>query len=110
MSMTRLEWSPGNGTRYELLVTEVPTTIFGSSNGGYVVVGPFPDKLRAMVVSPEGGLHYSYVMEKMGLNEIDASCVTVMLREALGIEAWPSESEWFTKGIKRPFGAPATVS
>lgn len=105
MESTRLLWEPGNGTRYELLVTRVETPIFGSSGGGFIVVGPFSDKLRAMVVSLDGGLHFSYVMEKMDLNEIDASCVTVMLGEALGIEAWPTDSEWFTKGIKRPFVA-----
>lgn len=110
MESMRLLWEPGNGTRYELLVTRTDSTIFGASQGGFVVVGPFSDKLRAMVVPLEGGLHYTYVMEKMGLNEIDASCVAVMLREALGIEAWPTDSEWFTKGIKRPFVAPTTTT
>ncbi len=110
MESMHLLWEPGNGTRYEILITKAATSIFGASQGGFVVVGPFSDKLRAMVVSPEGGLHYTYVMEKMGLNEIDASCVTVMLREALRIEAWPMESEWFTSRIKRPFVSPTTLA
>lgn len=105
----RLIWEPGNGTRYELCVTRFEGPLFGCSEGGFVVVGPFPDKLRAMVVPTDMDLHFTYVMEKMGLGEIDASCVTVMLGKALDVEAWPTDSEWYTRGIQRPFVPPVTT-
>ena len=50
--MERYVWEPGNSTRYELRVTREEGSLFGSSEGGgWLIVGPFPDHLRAMVVT-----------------------------------------------------------
>ena len=94
-------WEPGNGTRYELSITPFEGRLFGCSDGGWVVVGPFSDRIRAMVVPTESGIHWSYVATKMDLNEVDASCVAVMIGKVTGLEAWPSDVG--ASRIKVPF-------
>lgn len=100
---SRHTWEPGNSTRYEIHVTPFEGRLFGCSDGGWVVVGPFPDRVRALVVPKDSALHYSYVAEKMDLNEIDASCVAVMVGKVTGITAWPSDEA--KSRMKRPFTA-----
>jgi hypothetical protein len=97
----RHEWSPGNGTRYELFVAPFEGPLFGCTRGGWVVVGPFSDRLRSMVVPDESGIHWTYVASKMDLNEVDASCVAMMLGKVTGLEAWPSDIA--TARVKVPF-------
>ena len=90
--MERYVWEPGNSTRYELRVTREEGSLFGSSEGGgWLIVGPFPDHLRAMVVTSYSGVHWTYVAQKMGLGEVDASCVTVMIGKITDVDSWPSD-------------------
>ena len=84
-------WEPGNGTRYELWVAPFNEPLFGCPDGGWMVLGPTAENLRAMVVSDDVGLDWTYVAEKMRLSETDASFVTIMITAATGITGWPSE-------------------
>lgn len=90
--MARYVWEPGNSTRYELSVTRFEGALFGVvEGGGWLIVGPFSNHLRAMVVPTNSGVNWSYVAEKMGLGETDASCVTLMVGKITDVDSWPSD-------------------
>lgn len=63
------DWQPGNGTRYQLTVTQVGEhTLFAWVNHGSMFV--YPGELP----------HPRYVCEKMRINEADAEGVIAWLR------------------------------
>lgn len=101
--MSRYVYEPGNGTRYELFITPFVGSLLGCSGSVWVVAGPFPDKVRAMVLPVDIGLHWTYVAEKMGLNEVDASVVALMVGRVTGVTAWPTKEPGFAARISVPF-------
>lgn len=101
MSVERYVWEPKNGTRYELAITRFEGRLFGCPDGGWIVVGPYADHIRALVVPSDSGLHWSRVAERMGVGEVDASCVAVMVGAVAGIKVWPSEA--VLERVKVPF-------
>lgn len=96
----RLVWEPGNGTRYELVVTPNPGRVFGYGENTVTVIGPFPDKINAAVLYAESPVRWEDVSEKMDLNEHDASMVALMVAHILGTKAYPTTASWFK--VKNP--------
>ena len=80
--MKRQIWCPGNGTRYDLYYSETednPTKLFISwmrygGSGGY-----------SFAFRPDTHVHYTYIMEKMGLGEGDAAGILSFISKQLGI-------------------------
>lgn len=85
--MKYITWSPGNGTRYDLIVTRLAVPVYGHEAGTYMVVGPWTDRARVMFLGDGGYLSYDYVAEKFGIGPHDASVVTMMLAPHIGREA-----------------------
>jgi hypothetical protein len=62
MNVERINWEPGNGTRYDIVYAEDSggriyfTWLHRSSSGGGTIC-----------FRPGGYLHYTYLMEKMGI-------------------------------------------
>jgi hypothetical protein len=87
-STTRVEWQPGNGTRYQLVIVQLPDLEVPGMpvDGGILVVeGPTPRAEHAAYFNLTGLLHYSYVQSKMGYRSfIDASEVSRVLGTILG--------------------------
>jgi len=76
-----VSYSPGNGTRYRLLIANVKGTgmdEIDSSKGGWVVTSL--NSLKSMVVVDNGGLlHFNYVMEKLQCGIADAVCLAEII-------------------------------
>lgn len=81
--MTRTEYCPGNGTRYDLIYGHTDSGDFvlvwlhKSGTGGSAFVfdpGDFPF------------LHWTYFMEKTGLHKADAAALLSFLSEHTGVE------------------------
>jgi len=83
-----LTWQPGNGTRYDIILTQLAVDTYGQKAGTWMVVGPWTDRARVMFLTPDGGfLAYNYVGEKMGIGPHDASVVAMMVAPHIGREA-----------------------
>ena len=103
----QLTWTPGNGTVYDILLTKTDATFQGHAAGTFVATISNPGGPVVMFLNPDADLLiYSYVMEKTGLNEHDASCVTEMLAAAMGRRGAVTKAEWYKLGIKNPYTAP----
>jgi len=90
-----VEYQPGNGTRYLLLITSVRTIEGAEAKLGLqynsVIVTDMLHS-RTMVLAPEGFLHWQYVKEKMELRSIpDAVVLAELLGHITGREAISSE-------------------
>lgn len=106
METTHLTWSPGNGTKYDVLVTltDFDHTFMGHAPGTFVcTISGYPKSTVLCVSANEGFLHYTWVMEHTGLNEPDASCVTTMLATWMGIECAVCGEDWYVRSIRNPF-------
>lgn len=66
-------WEPGNCTRYEIDVVIFENKIkimwMNKHDGG-----------RCMTASNDSVIHYSYMMEKMGINEPNAAAILALLK------------------------------
>lgn len=76
-----VEYEPGNGTRYRLLIANVNGTgmdEIDSSKGGWVVTNL--NSMRSMVVTDNAGLlHFNYVMEKLQCGIADGVCLAEII-------------------------------
>jgi len=85
-----INWEPGNGTRYECLVSTVDDT---EGEPGVLLVwlkrggsgGP------AMVVRPWSTVSLGYIMEKMLVNEADGAALLALLKQECGIPVYMPE-------------------
>lgn len=85
----RVEWNPGNGSRYQLLFVELLPKLqvpgMPDEGGWMVVEGPTPRATHAGYFNRSGALVYNYVQEKMGFrSRVDASEVTRVIGTMLG--------------------------
>ena len=68
-NITKFEWCPGNGTRYEILVANLNDTVscgyLGEVSNGWLVVCGLTK--IAYMFQPVGLLHPSYIKEKFKL-------------------------------------------
>lgn len=104
-----VEWCNGNGTRYALSFTVLPTSAFGHEAGTVMVVGPTCNARSVMFLNPwkNGPLECSYVMEKMNLNMSDGAPVTEMIAVVMGREpVLPRYEDIPDRGDGRKFTLP----
>lgn len=106
--MKVVTWSPGNGTRYEVLITKLPVDAAGHPAGTYMVVGPWPDRSRVVFVTPGSFIHYSWIGEKMAIGPHDASVVAMMVAPHTGGTAGTLPS-LFEHYAGAPRGEPVVV-
>lgn len=97
------DFQPGNGTRYEVYISQA----VGTENDDIVVIS-LPEFNTSFYINRAATLTWGYVYEKMTRsdrrgNECDASAVTALLSQALGIPArvhtgddgrWIQEERW----------------
>jgi hypothetical protein len=65
-----IDWSPGNGARYQMLFTRIPESVQGSmgvSPGSWLVTD-LTHSRRSMVVVEDSLTHLMYVAEKLDLD------------------------------------------
>lgn len=99
-----VHWEPGNGTRYDVVLVYLEQGFQGTGEGMVLVTASGFPRATAFVVNPAPGiLHYSYVMEKSGLEAHDASVVTEIVAAVLGREAAPTKEHWYRERVKTPF-------
>lgn len=91
---TIVEYAPGNGTAYRLMITrldwfsERTTMKFGSSNKGTAVVSDLNGGHSPVVVGNGAALlHYRRIKEKMGFNWVDSVVIAELLGHLLGLPA-----------------------
>ena len=78
--VTYLKYQPGNGTNYVIVVSDMPYESgrheFDSVNTKLVSL-LWPTKAVYNFSYP--GVHYSYIMEKLNVSEVDAKIIQSML-------------------------------
>jgi hypothetical protein len=80
-----VDYQPGNGTRYNLVFTNINGTDEVGNNNGWLVTWLNSHDLKAMVVTDSGQLlHFSYVMEKMRACASDAVCLAEIIGYCTG--------------------------
>ncbi|NBR68244.1 MAG: hypothetical protein EBT79_13405, partial [Actinobacteria bacterium] len=82
-----ITWQPGNGTRYDIILTQLTIDTYGQKAGTWMVVGPWADRARVMFLTEGGYLDHNYVGEKLGIGPHDASVVAMMVAPHIGREA-----------------------
>jgi len=84
-----ITWQPGNGTRYDLILTQLEVDTVGPKSGSWILVGPWTDRPRVIFLDGATGgiLHYSYIAEKFNVGPHDASVIALMVAPHVGREA-----------------------
>ena len=96
-----LQWEPGNGTRYDVMLTSLEQTFMGHSpDGTYLVTASNIGSPLSFVTSKGGFLHFSYVQEKLnGMGIQDACVVTEMIAAALGRDFCVVQEPWYRESV-----------
>ena len=86
LNMTKFEWCPGNGTRYEILVSKLNGRVscgcLGEVVNGWLVVCGLTKV--AYMFQPVGDLHPDYIREKFNLvYEGDIKYITKLVSFAI---------------------------
>ena len=68
-----LQWEPGNGTRYDVMVSHLEQSFMGHGNGVCLVTVSDHGTPKSFFASRGGYIVHSWVSEKTGLNPHDAS-------------------------------------
>lgn len=93
--LSRYDWQPGNGTRYDLF--------YGTTNRNRTLVSwMFRGGAGGKTLLFDGYLHYTYIMEKMDIRIADAVGILMFLKE-MGHEVGIPDS---SAGYERPRGEP----
>ena len=80
-----VSYSPGNGTKYDLIFTNITGMACVGDQGGWLVTWINSYDLKAMVVTDHGGLlHWQYVMDKMRVSISDAVCLAEIIGHCTG--------------------------
>ena len=83
-----ITWQPGNGTRYDLILTKLEVDTVCPNSGSWILVGPWTDRARVIFLDENGGpLHFSYIAEKFNVGPHDASVIALMVAPHIGREA-----------------------
>jgi hypothetical protein len=82
-----ITWQPGNGTRYDVILTRLDVDVYGQKAGTWMVVGPWTARARVMFLAEGGVLSFGYVGEKMDIGPHDASVVAMMVAPHIGRQA-----------------------
>ena len=96
----QLQWEPGNGTRYDLMVTALGQAFMGHSHQDtFLVTASNIAKPVSFITSRGGFLHYSYVEEKTGLGIQDACVVTEMVAAVLERDFAVVSDSWYRESV-----------
>ena len=99
-----LQWEPGNGTRYDVIITHLEQSFMGHGVGIYLVTVSDSPRPTAFFVAKDGGyIVHHWVSEKTGLNAHDASVVTEMVGAALERPIGVIEEDWYRERVPVPF-------
>lgn len=95
-----IQWEPGNGTRYDVLITALEQTFMGHAAAGTYLVTASDRSPLSFVTSKGGFLHFSYVQEKLhGMGIQDACVVTEMVAAALDREFCVVDEPWYRESV-----------
>jgi hypothetical protein len=95
-----VQWEPGNGTRYDVMLTRVEQTFMGHGVGTYLVTVSDYGSPKSFFTSKNGGyLIHHWVSEKTGLNEHDASVVAEIVAAVLERPVGVVEAPWYRLGV-----------
>lgn len=86
-----VEYQPGDGTRYELVFSDVGGGCCGSANAVLVTVVNFPRSPSMLVERDHGFLSPTYVAEKMGVSAPSAITLAEVIAHFTGREAYSPE-------------------
>jgi len=76
----------------------------GTGKGMVLVTASGFPRATSFIINPNGGvLHFTYVVEKSGLEVHDASVVTEIVAAVLGREAVPTKESWYRESVQTPF-------
>ena len=85
-TMIFVEYQPGNGTRYPVLFTYLGTLEklsqdrIGCQPESWLVTMLTCSPYNSLMCSTNDHVHWSYVMEKLQLNQTDALCVAELIK------------------------------
>lgn len=82
------EYQPGDGTRYELLFTEVGDAVSGGTDAVIVTLINFPHAPSMSVEKRGGFLAPSYVAEKLGVGDSSSVTLAEVIAHFVGLEAY----------------------
>jgi hypothetical protein len=96
-----IQWEPGNGTRYDVVLAALEQSFMGHSpEGAYLVtLTGFRGMPVAFVTSKGGLLHCTYVQEKTNLGIQDACVVTEIISAVLDREFYVVEDSWYRESV-----------
>jgi len=94
--LSRYDWQPGNGTRYDLFYG---TTAKDRAFVSWMLYGGAGGKSMAF----SSYLHYTYVMEKMQVGISDAVGILKFLEEMGHAVGYPDDSAIYEKPSRPPF-------
>jgi len=85
-----VEFCPGNGTRYQLVIVPLTSKAMAGAIGASTerctyLVSKVNGKTAVMTVGGSDFIHYNYVMEKLGCGLPDAVVIAELLGYLLGI-------------------------
>lgn len=76
-----IEWSPGNGSRYEMVFTKMPGKIFGTPDGAFAITD-LNHSRKTMFGGAHDHVNITYVQEKLSL--ANGVMQTVLINAAVG--------------------------
>ena len=94
--LSRYDWQPGNGTRYDLFYGTTGknrTLISWMHRGG----------AGGTTMVFDGFLHYTYIMEKMNVRISDAAGILMFLKEMGHEVGLPDDETSYEKSVGKPF-------
>lgn len=83
------DWQPGNGTRYDLMLVNLPATMPGPQLAILTWVNA-PRHGRSMVLPVGDEIDVSYISDKLDVNPVDALAIARWLTTLVG---------WHVEGI-----------
>lgn len=84
-----VDWQPGNGTRYALLMVDLGRLANTAECGDWQIT--WTTKRMTMFISNSSFIHYNYVKEKLGCGISDAICIAEAIGHMLGLSATSCE-------------------
>lgn len=99
-----VQWEPGNGTRYDVVLVYLEQGFQGGGQGMVLVTASGFPRATSFIINPTSGiLHWTYIMEKSGLEVHDASVVTEIVAAVLGRKAVLTDEDWYRDCVATPF-------
>jgi hypothetical protein len=95
-----VQWEPGNGTRYDVMITHLEQPFMGHGNGVHLITVSDNGSPKAFFCSKNGGhLIYRWVSEKTGLNSHDASVVAEIIAAVFDQPVAVVQESWYRRRV-----------